>query len=220
MFRRRSFFIGVIAIGAAAVGWWLFSPLLFNKTVEEAFPFELPSESEMAEMSDAEMKDLEAEFEAAMPDAEALSELSAEEEAELQEMVEEAAAAVMSDTDVAEDMPAAELVLIASGEFVGQDAFHEGSGQVAVYQQGDEFVVRFENFRVTNGPDLHVILVKHPSPSNSDEVGSDYIDLGSLKGNQGNQNYPVPEGIDASEFQSVVIYCVPFHVVFSVGSLN
>ena len=163
---------------------------------------------------------LEGELEAAMPDADTLSQLSDEEETKVQEMVEEAAAAVMMDTEMTEDMPQSELVLIASGQFVGADSFHQGSGSVALYQQGDQFVVRFEDFSVTNGPDLHVILSKHPSPSTQAEVGEDYVDLGQLKGNLGNQNYTVPAGIDASEFQSVVIYCMPFHVVFSIGTLN
>ena len=47
-----------------------------------------------------------------------------------------------------------------------------------------------------------------------------YIDLGKLKGNIGNQNYPIPADLDLSPGGSVVIYCVPFHVIFSVASLQ
>ncbi len=52
------------------------------------------------------------------------------------------------------------------------------------------------------------------------EVGSDYVDLGSLKGNMGNQNYEIPTDLDLSDYQGVVIYCMPFHVVFATASLN
>jgi hypothetical protein len=41
-----------------------------------------------------------------------------------------------------------------------------------------------------------------------------------LKGNVGNQNYDIPDEIDLDQFQSVVIYCVPFHVVFSSAALS
>ena len=47
-----------------------------------------------------------------------------------------------------------------------------------------------------------------------------YLDLGKLKGNIGNQNYPVPDGIDISEYNAVMIYCEPFHVIFSTAPLN
>jgi hypothetical protein len=50
-------------------------------------------------------------------------------------------------------------------------------------------------------------------------VGSDYIDLGFLKGNIGDQNYDLPAGVDLSQYNSVVIYCLPFHVVFSTATL-
>ena len=47
-----------------------------------------------------------------------------------------------------------------------------------------------------------------------------YVDLGSLKGNIGNQNYEIPADVDISDFGSVVIYCEPFHVLFASASLT
>ena len=35
----------------------------------------------------------------------------------------------------------------------------------------------------------------------------------------GNQNYPVPDGLVVEEHHSIVIYCKPFQVVFSVAPL-
>jgi hypothetical protein len=63
-------------------------------------------------------------------------------------------------------------------------------------------------------------LSKHPAPSGRSDIGEDYIDLGSLKGNIGSQNYDIPDNVDLSEYESVVIYCVPFHVVFATAALN
>ena len=137
-----------------------------------------------------------------------------------EEKIMGAAAVVMMDEVVADGMMAEEWTAVSQGQFAGADAFHQGSGSAAIYQQGDQRVLRLEEFSVTNGPDLHVILTKHPSPTGRDDVGEDYIDLGPLKGNMGNQNYEIPAGVDLSEYQSVVIYCVPFHVVFATATLG
>ena len=78
-----------------------------------------------------------------------------------------------------------------------------------------------EELDVTNGPDLHVLLSPHQDPTKRDEVKEEgYVDLGKLKGNRGNQNYPIPGDVDLSIQNSVIIYCAPFHVIFSVAPLT
>ena len=173
-------------------------------------------------MSADERQVLEDEFMSAVPDAGALENLSADEMAQVETAVMEAAAVVMQDKSMDDAMPEApaEWVQVAGGEFVDADSFHLGEGTAVIFQQGDERILRFEDFMVTNGPDLHVILSKHPAPASRSDVGEDYIDLGAIKGNIGNQNYEIPADVDLSEYQSVVIYCVPFHVVFSTATLN
>ncbi len=116
----------------------------------------------------------------------------------------------------------ADAVPLLAGEFRDADDFHRGSGKVTLYLLDDgRLFLRLENFTVTNGPDLHVILSSHPDPADQEEVNSGaYLDLGNLKGNVGNQNYEVPGGTDLSSVRSVVIYCKPFHVVFSTASLE
>jgi len=214
--------IGLVIIGA--VGWFLASPLFIDNTVDEAFPFALPSQAELAAMSDMEMKELETEFLAAVPTEADVASLSPETQEQVEERVMVAAAAVMSDKEIDEAMMAdvanAEWVVAARGQFMDADSFHQGSGSATIFQQGDARVLRFEDFTVTNGPDLHVLLSKHPAPASRAEVGPDYIDLGQLKGNIGNQNYEIPADIDLAEYQSVVIYCLPFHVVFSTATFN
>ena len=82
-------------------------------------------------------------------------------------------------------------------------------------------MVRFENFRTTNGPDLVVYLAKHPSPQQAaDVVDGGYLSLGKLKGNVGNQNYEIPAAIDVAQYNSVVIWCELFGVLFSPASLS
>ena len=120
--------------------------------------------------------------------------------------------------------PAAEIEIqaLGTGNFKDADAFHRGSGTATIYRTPDgSEVLRLEDLDVTNGPALHVVLSTHPDPERSAQVKQEgYVDLGDLKGNRGNQNYPIPAGVDTSVHKSVVIYCYPFAVVFSVATLG
>lgn len=111
--------------------------------------------------------------------------------------------------------------VIAGGTFTVIDAIHTGKGTVTIYQLPDNSrLLRLEDFSVTNGPDLHVYLVRNPKPRAQKEVGNDYIDLGVLKGNVGNQNYEVPSEVDFSSYRGIIIYSVRFGVIFSSAELR
>ena len=118
--------------------------------------------------------------------------------------------------------PPGVAVKLKVGEFMDQDSIHRGSGTAIIYRGPDgSLLLRLENFSVTNGPDLHVYLSPHHNPDRGGQVrAAGYVDLGELKGNRGNQNYAIPAGVDIGIQQSVVIYCVPFSVVFSVAMLQ
>jgi hypothetical protein len=103
--------------------------------------------------------------------------------------------------------------------FRDADSFHQGSGTAIIYALSNgEHLLRFENFSVTNGPDLKVYLV--PRANRGDVSIDGYVDLGSLKGNVGDQNYTIPAGVDVPEEVSVVIWCEPFRVLFSVAAVE
>jgi hypothetical protein len=111
--------------------------------------------------------------------------------------------------------------VVVSTSFTEIDAIHKGSGTITIFQLPDNTrILRFEDFRVTNGPGLHVILTRKPEPRTTADVGTDYVDLGALKGNVGNQNYSIPTEVDFSEYQGIVIYSVPFGVVFSTAEIG
>ncbi len=127
-------------------------------------------------------------------------------------------AAEEPDSESADPMPEDQPTALLSGSFSGADDFHQGSGSATVYELADgSRVLRLEDFEVTNGPDLHVLAVPASNPTGRDDI-SGYVDLGSLKGNIGNQNYDIPA--DLLEIGSVVIYCVPFHVLFASAPLT
>ena len=111
---------------------------------------------------------------------------------------------------------------LKSGAFVDGDAFHQGEGTATIYQLEDgSHVLRFEDFRVTNGPALFVLVSPHPNPGGrGDLADAGYTELARLKGNVGNQNYLLPDDLSPDDVNSVIIYCKPFRVVFSVAGLS
>ncbi len=222
--RRAAAAVGLVAAAAlAALAWWLGSPLFVDTEVNEAFPFEMPSQGEIAAMTDAQMRGLRADFDAAMPSADTVAALRPDIQRRTEERVMEVAAQLPPDV-MDEAMPAAmasaEPETLASGEFQDADDFHRGSGAAAVLRGPDgAHVLRFEDFRVTNGPALSVLLSPSAAVARPDDLGN-YLDLGPLKGNVGNQNYAIPAGTDVSQYRTVVIFCVPFRVVFSTAQLG
>ena len=116
---------------------------------------------------------------------------------------------------------AAGAMLVSEGDFVDGDPGHNGRGRARLIRGPDgAYTLRFENFSVTNGPDLFVILSTDPSGSRGSATASDAVDLGRLKATDGNINYAVPPGADVSHHRSVIIYCRAFKVVFAVATLE
>jgi hypothetical protein len=46
------------------------------------------------------------------------------------------------------------------------------------------------------------------------------VELGSLKGNKGDQNYEIPAGTDLNKFTAVSIYCERFSANFGTAPLE
>lgn len=118
------------------------------------------------------------------------------------------------DVEVNEEMPASTLAT-PMGNFVGVgDGIHDAQGDVLIIDadDGSKFL-RFENFRATNGPDLFVYLA-------TDETASDFVNLGRLKGNIGNQNYMIPPGVDLMHHDTVLIWCKQFSVLFGSAEIS
>jgi hypothetical protein len=114
--------------------------------------------------------------------------------------------------------PATEV--LARGQFTGQDAAHQGSGQALLARLPDgELVLRLENLNVTNGPDLYVLVSAHAAPRTDQEV-RDGADLGRLKAPEGSYHYTLPASFDPSTAHSVVIYCSLFKTVFATAPLE
>lgn len=127
------------------------------------------------------------------------------------------------DRVVDEQLPAGLMLSqTRSGQFRDADGAHRGSGNASVLvSDAGGVLLRFTGFEVTNGPDLEVWLVKNPDPRKSaDVIASEWISLGPLKGNKGDQTYVIPEGALIGDWGSAVIWCKQFGVLFSVATLS
>jgi hypothetical protein len=100
------------------------------------------------------------------------------------------------------------------GNFVGAgDGFHNAEGVAKIIQLADGTdILRLENFKATNGPDLYVYM-------STDKTNADIVNLGRLKGNIGNQNYLIPAGTDITKYNTALIWCRAFSVIFGSAQL-
>ena len=99
------------------------------------------------------------------------------------------------------------------GFFADADSFHKTSGIAKVIIINEKKFLSLENFETTNGPDLYVYLAR-------DKEAEDFINLGRLKGNKGNQNYEIPENVDINSYSDVLIWCKAFSVLFGSAKLG
>jgi hypothetical protein len=109
---------------------------------------------------------------------------------------------------------------LAMGQFHG--VAHESSGVATVFQLPDgKRVLRFTDFKTSNGPDVQVYLVAAPDAKDNDTVKqAGFIEIGPLKGNVGDQNYELPADIDLQKYRAVTIWCRRFGVNFATAPLS
>jgi hypothetical protein len=114
----------------------------------------------------------------------------------------------------------AQSTIAWTGKFVGvNDGIHNAEGDAKVFTASDgqtmHRVLRLENFKATNGPDLYVYLSKEGT-----SIDNGYVNLGRLKGNIGNQNYDIPNDVNLEEYDNVLIWCKMFSVLFGHAELS
>ncbi|MGW1541887.1 DM13 domain-containing protein [Streptomyces sp. NPDC002309] len=111
---------------------------------------------------------------------------------------------------------------LATGELISHE--HETSGTAKLVRLADgSHVLRLENLATSSGPDLRVWLTD--APVQRGPAGwrvfddGEYVSLGALKGNKGNQNYALPRDVDPAGYSSVSIWCDRFDVSFGAAEL-
>jgi len=136
-----------------------------------------------------------------------LSSMTPDEKTAFDEAVKDAGSTIIGMDDA---MPALPKTL-SSGVFIA--SAHKVMGTALLIQTEEETILRFEDFETVNGPNLHIYL-------SSELGGDDFIDIGAIKATKGNVNYRIPETVDTKKYNKVLVWCVPFNVLFSYADLH
>jgi hypothetical protein len=199
----------IVAAIAIPIGIYTISPLFINTEINEPLP---PLSSESALVFEKFMAITEDEK------INAAKNMTVEEQNTIMKM------AAKQNTTINENMTtimdisqntAEENKNLLVGDFMGvNDGIHnaEGYAKILTLSDGSQ-ILRLEDFRSTNGPDVHLYL-------STDKQASNFIDLGRLKANNGDQNYQIPIDTDFNKYKYVLIWCKPFSVLFGSAQLS
>ena len=105
-------------------------------------------------------------------------------------------------------------------------AFHSGThpteGTATIYHtENGSRILRFTNFKTSNGPDVHIYMVAAQDARDSASVQqAEFIDLGVIKGNVGDQNYTLGSDVDLAKYRTVSIWCKRFSKNFGAAPLT
>ncbi|MDQ3659710.1 MAG: DM13 domain-containing protein [Actinomycetota bacterium] len=124
-----------------------------------------------------------------------------------------------SDSKATESRTGPALETLAAGRFRALAHSVSGRAKLLELHNGDLYL-RFEDFTIENGPDLRVYVANARATSEAEAFGRNFIDLGPLKGNVGDQNYKVPAGAVRGTLNSAVIWCRRFSVGFAVAPIG
>ena len=190
---------GVIAVIVIAIGTYTFSPLFINTTIDEPLPDTSQNKGfeEFMKLSEDERAAIG-------------KDMTQEEKDNIMRVFAQENVTVKDEITMSEN----QTNMLAGNLIDAGDGFHMASGQVKVLQIPDGTqILRFENLDVTNGPDLYVYLA-------TDTTAKDFVSLGRLKGNMGNQNYLIPENTDLEKYNTVLIWCQAFSTLFGSSKLS
>lgn len=193
----------IVGIGITIVLYYLVSPLFISTEINEPLPSNAfsPSYQEFEEMTEGQR-------------IQAANNMSSHDKNQM--LIQYANVGNSSRFD--ETMDNNNSLIQASsrsGSFVGvDDGIHNAEGIAKIISLNDNSnILRLEGLKATNGPDLYVYLA-------TDKSASDFVDLGRLKANNGNQNYDIPLGTDLSKHDTVLIWCKAFSVLFGSAELK
>jgi hypothetical protein len=201
--------ISAIVIVAGASAYYLASPLFISTEVDEPLPTTaLESEAYQRFVSMNEEEKMQA-----------AKQMSTQERDEIMVIASKVNNSVDDPMDQVQqqtqDNATTNTNALRTGSFVGVgDGIHNAEGTAKVIPlQDDSNILRLEDLRVTNGPDLYVYLSTNKS-------ASDFVSLDKLKANNGNQNYDIPTETDLTKYDTVLIWCRPFSVLFGSAELE
>jgi hypothetical protein len=225
-----------LVLGGILFAIWVFSPALYDRQVAEPFPTSQPVATTVAAIAEKPTEPA--------PTATLVPEPTAAVQSAATLVLEPTVAAAIEPTATAQPEPTTAPqpatatpeptitplpptatpaptgpIVVATGSFVsGSVPGDEAEGTATIYTLEDgQRILRLEQFRTTNGPDL---VVAFHTGANPEKDAGEYFVLDGLKGNQGDQNYALPADFDLSKYRSVVIWCRTFNIAFGFAELK
>ncbi|MEL6259345.1 MAG: DM13 domain-containing protein [Pseudomonadota bacterium] len=106
-----------------------------------------------------------------------------------------------------------------SGEFVKKRK--KLRGNYTIIEENGQRILRFsDDFRAAGGPDLKVFLSPTAFGSvNGKNAVNGSINLGELQSTKGSQDYVIPASVDLNDFESVLVHCEAYAVLWGGASL-
>ncbi len=119
--------------------------------------------------------------------------------------------------------PNADTTVVTEGTFEGREG-EDASGNYRILRIGDDNLrlILADNFSVSDGPDLYVVL----SPKGFDDVsGTNVLDgdaktLNELKAPSGSQEYDLADDLELSTFNTVAIQCIEYEHLFAAAEMD
>jgi hypothetical protein len=204
---RALLLAGAVGLPAIALALWWFQPqtLLFDDVVDEGFPIDAAAELVDDDRSGDDPRGGEP--------------AGGTEPAPAEDEGPEDAVGDGTSPEEAEATPSGPLEL-AAGTFVSRNRYTV-TGSATTYELEDgRRILRLEDFESTNGPDLFVYLTEAGAADDDAALDAAFVDLGTLTGNIGDQNYVIPADVDLDRYDSVVIWCRRFTTSFGVADLT
>lgn len=111
--------------------------------------------------------------------------------------------------------------VIGAGEFGDVSSIHKASGRAQLLDGGTLKILRFTDFRVSNGPHLEVWLSRADDIGNSRDVrAADIHPLGPLERITGDQIYVLPDGLDTDRYRTVLIWSAEVGTLYGLARLE
>jgi len=113
--------------------------------------------------------------------------------------------------------------IVGQGSFVTHE--HSTTGAARLVRNADgSHQLELVGLDTSDGPDLRVWLTDQqvrtgPAAWQVFDDGR-YVELGRLKGNRGDQVYPVPDDVEVGDYRSVSVWCKRFSVSFGAAALR
>lgn len=191
MIKKISIVVVLLVLG---FGYYTISPIFNNIVINEPEPIEIvDSSNQISDTSSTENIN-----------EEGLSTSSIKNESQITKET--------SNTDKLTENQASSTANSMSSPIVGTPG-HKSSGNVKIINTPEGKVIRYENYKTINGPDLYVYLSDNLEATN-------FINLGPIKGTEGNINYLIPNNIDITKYKYVLTWCKQFGVLFNYAKIN